>query len=284
MNFKRWLATVLSALAFQSAQSQSNAFFFPLKEGDIWQYNIYNVLDPLHPSFAQLKITGDTLMPNNHLYRILKGGIFPIYLRLDTSSVYEYYSQFRLEILKYDFAKNVGDTVSVISSGGYVIKTFDIMDSVFYESQKRRIMGFSSTNGWVSDLVVDSIGMLQFNTFETDIVYTLLGAKIDNHTYGTLLSVSNKEKTIPSEPTLFQNYPNPFNLSTVIKFELSDRSYTSLTIYNLLGQSIAKLVDGQREPGRYSVQWDASAFPSGMYVYSLMVGYHFKTKTMIVLK
>lgn len=284
MNSKRWFSIFLSVLTFQSAQSQSNSFFFPLKEGNTWQYNIYNVLDPFHPGFAQLKIVGDTLMPNNHPYKVLKGGIFPIYLRLDSTRVYEYYTQYSLEFLKYDFSKNVGDTISVISSGGYVMKTFDKMDSVFNESQKRRIMGFSSTNGWVSDLVVDSIGMLRFNTFETDIVYVLLGAKIDNHTYGTLLRVGNNEKTVPNELTLFQNYPNPFNSSTVIKFELSDRAYTLLSIYNLLGQAIAKLVDGPKEPGRYSVQWNASAFPSGVYLYSLKVGNHFKTKTLIVLK
>ncbi|MDP2885604.1 MAG: T9SS type A sorting domain-containing protein [Ignavibacteria bacterium] len=67
-----------------------------------------------------------------------------------------------------------------------------------------------------------------------------------------------------------QNYPNPFNPSTTISYQLTAKGSVSLRIYNMLGQQVAALVDGERLPGYHQEMWDASRNPSGVYVYQLI--------------
>ncbi|MDP2883991.1 MAG: T9SS type A sorting domain-containing protein [Ignavibacteria bacterium] len=67
-----------------------------------------------------------------------------------------------------------------------------------------------------------------------------------------------------------QNYPNPFNPSTTISYQLTAKGSVSLRIYNMLGQEVAALVDGERLPGYHQAMWDASRNPSGVYVYQLI--------------
>ena len=71
--------------------------------------------------------------------------------------------------------------------------------------------------------------------------------------------------------SLSQNFPNPFNPSTSIRFEIAERSYVQLKIYDLLGSEIAILVDGERSEGIYNELFFADELPSGVYVYSLVV-------------
>jgi hypothetical protein len=85
---------------------------------------------------------------------------------------------------------------------------------------------------------------------------------------------------------LHSNRPNPFNPRTTITYEISERTHVILTVYNLLGQEIAKLVDDERMPGRYTVVWDnASNVASGIYLYRLTTSAGFSdTKRMTLLK
>ena len=84
---------------------------------------------------------------------------------------------------------------------------------------------------------------------------------------------------IPSSYQLNQNYPNPFNSNTDIRYQIAgDRSHvpTTLVIYNILGQKVRTLVDEEKEPGYYTVQWDGrdhngSEVASGIYFYRISV-------------
>ena len=77
------------------------------------------------------------------------------------------------------------------------------------------------------------------------------------------------KNTAASTFGLEQNYPNPFNPVTAIGYQLSALSQVELSIYNLLGQKVATLVAKKQAAGRYQVDWDASGFASGVYVYRL---------------
>jgi len=90
--------------------------------------------------------------------------------------------------------------------------------------------------------------------------------------------------TIPNSFGLNQNYPNPFNPVTTIKYELPRESKTTLKVFNALGQEIATLVDEQKQPGRYEVQWNAENFPSGVYFCRLQAGSFAQAKTLVVIK
>jgi hypothetical protein len=85
----------------------------------------------------------------------------------------------------------------------------------------------------------------------------------------TVLSISPPPE--PGEFALRQNYPNPFNPTTTIRFELPEPAVVSLKIYNVLGQEIATLLDGQpMDDGVEEIDFDASALPSGVYFYRII--------------
>jgi len=83
---------------------------------------------------------------------------------------------------------------------------------------------------------------------------------------GITVSVIQDFQTIPSMFKLLQNYPNPFNPATTISYGLPTRSVVRLAIYNVLGQVVSELVNGEQDAGYYDVQWTPNA-PSGIYFY-----------------
>ena len=94
---------------------------------------------------------------------------------------------------------------------------------------------------------------------------------------GSTAVVEEHVAGLPLTSTLEQNYPNPFNSGTVIRFALPIREEVDLAVFNLAGQRVAALVDGQREAGTYAVRWDGRdesgrALASGVYLYRLRVG------------
>jgi hypothetical protein len=90
--------------------------------------------------------------------------------------------------------------------------------------------------------------------------------------------------SLPAEYALQQNYPNPFNPSTTIMFQLAKAGFVSLTVYDLLGQEVATLVNENKAPGTYSIDWLAGRVPSGTYFYRLQSGSFTATRTMMLMK
>jgi hypothetical protein len=80
--------------------------------------------------------------------------------------------------------------------------------------------------------------------------------------------------------TLAQNYPNPFNPNTAISYQLSAISFVRLGIYDILGREVATLVDAVQNAGSFTVRWDATSSPSGVYFYRLHIDGHAVTKRM----
>lgn len=93
-----------------------------------------------------------------------------------------------------------------------------------------------------------------------------------------------QEETLPAEFVLEQNYPNPFNPVTNIRFSIPEAGFTSIKIYNLLGQEVAVLIDEFLNPGTYSFNFDASSLSSGVYLYRLKVNDFSSSKKMSLIK
>ncbi len=91
---------------------------------------------------------------------------------------------------------------------------------------------------------------------------------------------SQKLKTF----SLSQNYPNPFNPSTNFQFTIEKEGAVNLSIYNILGQRVATLIDKNYSPGTYTYRFDGSNLSSGMYIYVLNSGGLTLSKKMILLK
>ena len=93
---------------------------------------------------------------------------------------------------------------------------------------------------------------------------------------------------LPTRFALGQNYPNPFNPGTVIPYQLATDGYVRLEVFNLLGQRVVTLVDGEMAAGRYTAQWDARdgsgyGVAAGVYVYRLKAGRLTATRRMVLL-
>jgi hypothetical protein len=109
-------------------------------------------------------------------------------------------------------------------------------------------------------------------TTETTVTGALAGAGgvlvIKTGAMGTT-GVKVVDDGIPDSYQLYQNYPNPFNPSTEIRFSLPRSGRVELTLFDLLGQKVSSLLDGEYAAGTYSVSVDGSDLSSGMYLYRL---------------
>ena len=97
------------------------------------------------------------------------------------------------------------------------------------------------------------------------------------------------QASVPQAFALAQNAPNPFNSNTVIRFALPQPSQVELTIYNLLGQPVAVLVQGPSAAGTFSVRWDGRdqagrAVTSGVYLYQLRAGEYTEVRKLLLLQ
>jgi hypothetical protein len=91
-------------------------------------------------------------------------------------------------------------------------------------------------------------------------------------------------KLVPGGYELAQNYPNPFNPSTIINYQLPMSSYVTLKVYDVLGREVAALVNERKNAGSYSVEWNATAFGSGIYFYRIEANGKTEIRKMVLLK
>lgn len=89
---------------------------------------------------------------------------------------------------------------------------------------------------------------------------------------------------LPETVALEQNYPNPFNPSTSIRFALPGATHVRLEVFDLLGRSVATLINAVLPAGQHEARFDASGLGSGLYLYSLSAGSHRVTRTMTLVK
>jgi hypothetical protein len=98
------------------------------------------------------------------------------------------------------------------------------------------------------------------------------------------VTVGVRDERVPKSFTLYQSYPNPFNPSTTIDYDITAEIFVSLKIYNVLGQEVGTLVHQQQRAGSYSVTFDASHLPSGVYFYRLEAGSYTNMKKMVLIR
>ncbi|MBS1494145.1 MAG: T9SS type A sorting domain-containing protein [Bacteroidetes bacterium] len=110
-----------------------------------------------------------------------------------------------------------------------------------------------------------------------------MGYNVTGGQSGTMTGTGNNSTT-PDNFSLGQNYPNPFNPTTKISFTIQQNSFAKLTIYDIMGREITKLVDGQLNAGVHSVDFNASALPSGVYYYKLEANGFSDVKKMMLVK
>jgi len=126
------------------------------------------------------------------------------------------------------------------------------------------VIGFVAGHGTTTE--IQSYSFVDKNIGSGNYSYRL--KQID---YNGTYSYSNtvEAEIVVKEYSLSQNYPNPFNPSTIIRFSLMADSKVSLKIFDVLGQEVATLINGQMSAGSQTVNFDASHMNSGVYFYRL---------------
>ncbi len=150
-----------------------------------------------------------------------------------------------------------------------------------------------TTNGganWQTQVspVTEILTDVWFTSANTGFISTWSG-KILKTTNGGVTFLNQISTEIPNDFSLEQNYPNPFNPVTKIRFSIpSDEGthafVTKLIVYNSLGVQISELLNQALAPGTYEVDWNASAYSSGVYFYQLRTQDLRKTKKMLLVK
>ena len=97
------------------------------------------------------------------------------------------------------------------------------------------------------------------------------GQSVWRRLYSEAIGIQNISTEVPSSFSLGQNYPNPFNPTTNVQFSMCNVQFVTLKIFDMLGREVATLVNKKLNAGTYSVDWNASEFPSGIYFYRLQI-------------
>jgi hypothetical protein len=148
--------------------------------------------------------------------------------------------------------QNIPDQKSAASAS-----SFAYPQSIFVDSPSGHI--------WITDF--DNHRVLRFDVSTLTAIEKSLGS------------------TAPREFSLAQNFPNPFNPTTQISFSLKNTAHASLVVYNLLGQQMAVLFDEIATSNTmYSIAFDGTLLPSGMYLYVLRSSGGSDIKKMLLLK
>lgn len=149
-----------------------------------------------------------------------------------------------------------------------------------YDGEQFQTIAFVNGNGTTTNRVTYTY---TDNDIKSDKIYYRL-KQIDyngDESYTTEVMVDIK---IPQEFILHQNFPNPFNPTTSLQYAIGSRQFVTLKVYDLLGREIATLVNEEKLPGFYEIEFNATNLPSGTYFYKLQAGNYSEIKKMILLK
>lgn len=107
---------------------------------------------------------------------------------------------------------------------------------------------------------------------------------INRITIDVAVNAEDEEIKIPQNFSISQNYPNPFNPVTKIAYSIPVRTNIKIAFYNVLGQTLRTLDEGEKDAGTYEIDFDAEGLTSGVYFYQLIAGEYKETKKMILLR
>lgn len=132
---------------------------------------------------------------------------------------------------------------------------------------------------------------VNFHDMDGDGIQDILWSTIRENRWATdifrgspLVGVDPEPPALPQRLELQQNYPNPFNPATNFQFSIVNRQFAILKVHNVLGREVATLVNEEKQPGTYTVEWNASGVASGVYFYQLQAGSFTSVKKLLLLK
>ena len=117
-----------------------------------------------------------------------------------------------------------------------------------------------------------------------DVPSALAAVKATPETAPSVLAEAASMQEVPEAYQLAANYPNPFNPTTTITFALPEAAPVRLTVYDVTGRVVARLIDEPKATGWHQVRFDAVGLPSGVYLYHIIAGSFVETRRMVLVK
>ncbi len=142
------------------------------------------------------------------------------------------------------------------------------------------------TKGNKKVVKIDNSGIDAGKYVIADACMMMINRKLSPDVIVTEVLEEPKENNILAEFSLKQNYPNPFNPTTVIEYDLKENSKVTLSIFNILGEKITDIVNGEQLTGNYKINFNSEDYnlSSGIYFYSIRTSNFISTKKMVYLK
>ncbi len=246
-------------------------------------------------SSAFFEFDGRTFIPSNVL-AVGKG----YWVKANENGVldFETIKNFKGDIVKDSFKvdDSIGKIKIIDASGQYSILYISRDKSSFFELPPIPPDGIFdarySSGKFVEDLSEPKEILIRTNYYPVILTVEGIDLKISDRINGKLINNLLKEggKLVIKDPRitsidisskakekndvhfeLFQNYPNPFNSVTTIDFSVLNKSYVTLSVFNVLGEKVNQLINKSMEKGYYKVEFNAPDLPSGVYFYRLNV-------------
>jgi hypothetical protein len=234
-------------------------------------------------SIGNVYLTGSSFVSGNGLDCLtMKYNSFGVLQWSKTYAEYSYYADVA-NSLTLDKLGNVYITGSAGTSSSNIAYLTIKYDNDGNEKWSKTYDG-PGQNGYdiASSIYVDNEGYVYITGSSAG---TTSGTDIATIKYvQTPSGVEEYSSNFPNEFQLSQNYPNPFNPSTRISWQSPVSSWQTLTVYDLLGNEVATLIDEYKMAGRYEVEFNASKLSSGVYFYQLRAGSFIGTKKIILIK
>lgn len=223
----------------------------------------------------------------NHLIRVYLADGDPREVLFDTSYVLQCYVFSDGSNNEFRFA--VDDNVPVSAAENHEVSQWVTLNWLGWRIIEWPLNDPNSVGIWIGDGALE--GTLRFDSFQlTHQGGDAASGQIffDNlrlvKKTTTPVHVAATDPGVPDRFQLLQNYPNPFNPSTTIVFHLPEAGEVELTVYDILGRTVEKLVQGRLPAGRHTVRFDGGELASGVYIYRLTMGERTRSRRMLLVK
>ncbi len=295
--FIKSIVFLLASYSLSFAQKDTTLKeYFPMEIGNVWEYEE----DYFPWSWRyQVKIVGDTIMPNGKTYRVFIGSSQPEFYRIDDSlNVYRYkknyfcikdseYIRFRLT------AKDGSIWFNCVSADTHYVKLLGTRTEYYFNfgasyETKYYNEGIIRTMVNMTIRFAKGLGNV-FSIFEGP-PHVLVGAIINGKKIGDITSINQDiDNTQVPQTIEIKNYPNPFNSSTTITVQIDRGTNARLSIFNLLGQEVKRLTEGFLETGMHRFVWDGKSneniiSPSGVYFCLLQTNHTYNLRVINLIK
>jgi hypothetical protein len=249
--------------------------------GNIQGSNVYdlynNTLDPIFAQNNDWRVYDSTLI-EDHIFHNVDSSALGIVKFMPFSA------QIPVELTSF-IASVIGGkvvlnwiTATELNNSGFEIQR--LKDSNVEELQNWEAIGFVRGNGTTTEKSFYTFA--DQNPFVRTTYYRLKQIDFDgSYEYSNIVEV---DFSLPIKFSLEQNYPNPFNPSTKIIWQSPVAGHQTLTVYDVLGNEIVKLVDEFKPAGSYEIDFNASKLSSGVYFYQIQAGTFVETKKMILIR